>query len=74
MTDRAASAADWPRHLRWGIAITLLVKLMVLITLKTLFFSGDNRVDVTPTRVDAQLFPAQSRVDTDSRFKELADD
>ncbi|WP_348675317.1 cytochrome oxidase putative small subunit CydP [uncultured Abyssibacter sp.] len=74
MTDRAASAPDWPRHLRWGIAITLVVKLMVLITLKTLFFSGEHRVEVTPTRVDAQLFPAQSRAEPDSRSEELADD
>jgi hypothetical protein len=52
---------DWRGKLRRGIGWMLLAKLAALIVLRSLFFSGEQRVDVTPGTVEAKL-SLQARV------------
>ncbi len=54
-SDDARPAYDWRRSLRRNIGWLLLLKLVALILLKNLFFSSEQRLDVTPHRVDSQL-------------------
>ncbi len=55
--DAAAPVAqgDWRRVLRRKIGWLLALKLLALVALRSLFFSGDARVEVTPLAVDGQL-------------------
>ncbi len=46
---------DWRGWLRRKIGVLLLIKLLALVLIKTFFFSGATRLDVTPDRVHGQL-------------------
>jgi hypothetical protein len=46
---------DWRRWLRRKIGWLLLLKLLAVVAMKVLFFSGESRVEVTPGTVDARL-------------------
>lgn len=46
---------DWRRDLRRRIGVLLAVKLVALILIKALFFSGDARLRPTPDHLHEQL-------------------
>lgn len=49
MGRRLNPASDWRRELRRGIGALLAIKLVALVVIKVLFFSGDMRVNPTLT-------------------------
>lgn len=55
MSGDAASLSDWRPWLRRKLVWLLVVKLAALIAIKSLFFSGEHAVRVTPERMDARL-------------------
>lgn len=55
MPVAAPASRRWRHLLLRGLAITLLIKLIALIVMKTLWFSGDNRVAVEPAGVSAHF-------------------
>jgi hypothetical protein len=70
LPDTAAVTQDeWRRLLGRRIGWSLALKLLALLALKSLFFSGDARVEVTPGTVDGQL-----KVATEPRGEGAGDD
>lgn len=70
ITQAAHREGDWRHWLRRKIGWLLLVKLAALVLLKTLFFSGEHRLDVTPERVTHHLAAPSANDPARSRFND----
>ena len=74
MTPMAGLGSEWRSWLRRKIGWLLLAKLIALILLWHMFFSPEHRVEVTQSRMDAQLALEAGPATPAGAQREKADD